>query len=156
MSVSSELRGHTFAAWRFPIQILVWMTCLLSAGTLSSQTLHGFVLTGNPASASGATWTYRDTVNGVIYDLAGVLFKPAGTSKLPAVVLSHGHLSNVTIFTTPIAKEMRNWGLVGTQQSPGRARRISFEPASALISSTRSATSIRHASRRTGTAWEHS
>jgi dienelactone hydrolase len=113
MSVSSELRGHTFAAWRFPIQILVWMTCLLSAGTLSSQTLHGFVLTGNPASASGATWTYRDTVNGVIYDLAGVLFKPAGTSKLPAVVLSHGHLSNVTIFTTPIAKEMRNWGLVG-------------------------------------------
>ena len=89
------------------------MTFLLIAGKVSSQTLHGFVLTGNPASASGATWTYRDTVNGVIYDLAGVLFKPAGTSKLPAVVLSHGHLSNVTIFTTPIAKEMRNWGLVG-------------------------------------------
>ena len=89
------------------------MTFLLIAGKVSSQTLHGFVITGNPASASGATWTYRDTVNGVIYDLAGVLFKPAGTSKLPAVVLSHGHLSNVTIFTTPIAKEMRNWGLVG-------------------------------------------
>ena len=113
MSVSSELRGRTFAAWRFPIQILVWMTCLLSAGTLSSQTLHGFVLTGDPASTNGATWTYRDTVQGIIYDLAGVLFKPAGTSKHPAVVLSHGHLSNVTIFTTPIAREMRSWGLVG-------------------------------------------
>ena len=113
MPVSIGLSARTFAARRAQIQILVWMTCLLNAGTLSSQTLHGFVLTGNPASASGATWTYRDTIQGVIYDLAGVLFKPAGTSKLPAVVLSHGHLSNVTIFTTPIAKEMRNWGLVG-------------------------------------------
>ena len=113
MRVSIGLRGGTFSARGGRVQILLGMACLLNAGTLSSQTLHGFVLTGNPASASGATWTYRDTIQGVIYDLAGVLFKPAGTSKLPAVVLSHGHLSNVTIFTTPIAKEMRNWGLVG-------------------------------------------
>jgi dienelactone hydrolase len=89
------------------------MTFFLINGNASSQTLHGFVLTGDPASANGATWTYRDTLQGVIYNLAGVLFKPAGTSKLPAVILSHGHLSNVTIFTTPIAKEMRAWGLVG-------------------------------------------
>ena len=112
-AVGLRLSGSSFAGWRSRIQILVWMICLMSAGTLSSQTLHGFVLTGNPASADGAIWTYRDTLNGVIYDLAGVLFKPAGTTKLPAVVLSHGHLSNVTIFTTPIAKVMRSWGLVG-------------------------------------------
>jgi dienelactone hydrolase len=89
------------------------MMCVVASWPAAAQTLHGFVLTGDPASTNGATWTYRDTVQGIIYDLAGVLFKPAGTSKLPAVVLSHGHLSNVTIFTTPIAKEMRNWGLVG-------------------------------------------
>ena len=112
MPESVGLGPSRFAARRAPTRILAWLICLLHAGTLSSQTLHGFVLTGDPASANGATWTYRDTVNGVIYDLAGILFKPAGTSKLPAVVLSHGHGSNVTIFSTPIAKEMRPWGLV--------------------------------------------
>ena len=112
MYLSIGLRASTFAARRTRIQTLVWMMCLLNAGTLSSQTLHGFVLTGDPASANGATWTYRDTVQGIIYDLAGILFKPAGTSKLPAVILSHGHGSNVTYFSTPMAKEMRTWGLV--------------------------------------------
>jgi dienelactone hydrolase len=112
MSVSIGLRGRTFAARRAGIQILLWVMCLFNAGTLSSQTLHGFVLTGNPASASGATWTYHDTLNGVMYDLAGILLKPAGTSKLPAVVISHGHNGNVNIYSIDIAKTMRSWGLV--------------------------------------------
>ena len=105
-------KGHTTAARRSRIQILVWMMCLLNAGTLSSQTLHGFVLTGNPASIYGATWTYKDTVNGVNYDLAGILLKPTGTSKLPGVVISHGHDGNVNIYSIDIARTMRSWGLV--------------------------------------------
>ncbi len=113
MIAGFERFTHTLSVRRAPVQILIWTACLALASPTSAQTLKGFVLTGNPASAGGATWTYKDTVNGVIYDLAGILFKPAGTSKLPAVVLSHGHDSNVTIFSTPIAKEMRNWGLVG-------------------------------------------
>ena len=112
MSVSTGLRARTFATRRAGIQILVWTTFLFNAGTLSSQTLHGFVLTGNPASAGGATWTYRDTVNGVIYDLSGILLKPTGTSKLPAVVISHGHGGNVNTYSINIAQEMRAWGLV--------------------------------------------
>jgi len=78
----------------------------------SSGTLHGFVLTGDPTSTNGATWTYRDTVNGVIYDLQGILLKPAGTSKLPAVVISHGHDNSVNTYSIEIARTMRPWGLV--------------------------------------------
>lgn len=81
-------------------------------GRLSSQTLHGFVLAGDPASAGGATWTYRDTVGGVIYDLAGILLKPAVGSNLPAVVISHGHNNNVNTYSMTIAQRMRSWGLV--------------------------------------------
>jgi dienelactone hydrolase len=91
---------------------LLCLLCACYAGSISAQTLKGFVLTGDPASTNGATWTYRDTVEGIIYDLTGVLFKPGGTSKFPAVVLSHGHDSNVNIFTAPVAKVMRPWGLV--------------------------------------------
>jgi len=81
-------------------------------GTASPGTLHGFVLTGNPAGTNGATWTYRDTLAGVIYDLEGILLKPAGTSKLPAVVISHGHDNNVNTYSINIARTMRAWGLV--------------------------------------------
>ena len=84
----------------------------ISRGIASSGTLHGFVLTGNPASTNGATWTYRDTVGGVIYDLEGILLKPAGTSGLPAVVISHGHDNNVNTYSINIARTMRAWGLV--------------------------------------------
>jgi dienelactone hydrolase len=94
------------------ITMLAGILFLLNTATLQAQTLHGFVLTGNPASTGGATWTYKDTVNGVIYDLAGILLKPAGTSKLPGVVISHGHGGNVNTYSINIAQEMRSWGIV--------------------------------------------
>ncbi len=34
----------------------------------------GLTISGNPQSAMGATWTYRDSVNGTRYDLQGILF----------------------------------------------------------------------------------
>jgi hypothetical protein len=101
-----------YAARIAMLVVLAWAASVSSAGTRSAQALHGFVLTGNPASAGGATWTYKDTVNGVIYDLEGILLKPAGTANLPAVVISHGHDGNVNIYSINIAKTMRSWGLV--------------------------------------------
>jgi hypothetical protein len=103
---------RAIAARSTRILILVWTAYMSAAGTLTSQTLHGFVLTGNPTAANGATWTYKDTVNGVIYDLQGILLKPAGTSNLPGVVISHGHDGNVNIYSIDIARTMRSWGLV--------------------------------------------
>lgn len=72
----------------------------------------GFVLTGDPASSAGATWTFRGTVDGVTYDLAGVLLKPAGAGPFPAVVLSHGSEGSASFFASLIGPTMVQWGLV--------------------------------------------
>jgi dienelactone hydrolase len=71
-----------------------------------------FVVIGDPESTSGATWTYRGTVDGVRYDLAGVLMKPTGAGPFPAVVLSHGSDGSAAFFTSAIGPTMRQWGLV--------------------------------------------
>jgi len=112
MTASIGLKPRAAPALRARTHFLLFLVCISWAGTISSQTLHGFVLTGNPTSANGATWTYRDTVNAVIYDLSGILLKPATGSKLPAVVISHGHDGNVNTYSINVAKEMRSWGLV--------------------------------------------
>ena len=49
-----------------------------------------FVVSGDPHSQLGATWTYDSTDDGVRYVLEGVLFTPPGDGPFPAVVLSHG------------------------------------------------------------------
>jgi len=98
---------------RMTAAMLAGLVLFLSpGGSALSVTLHGFVLTGNPTATNGATWTYRDTVAGVIYDLEGILLKPSGTGKLPAVVISHGHDNNVNTYSITIARTMRAWGLV--------------------------------------------
>ena len=38
-----------------------------------------FTLQGDPESTQGATWTYRGSLQGVTFDLQGILLKPAGT-----------------------------------------------------------------------------
>ncbi|GLC25860.1 alpha/beta hydrolase family protein [Roseisolibacter agri] len=72
----------------------------------------GLVLQGDPESAAGATWTYRATVDGVVYDLKGVLFKPRGAGPFPAVVVSHGYGGSAATYSRGIAVEMVRWGLV--------------------------------------------
>jgi dienelactone hydrolase len=74
--------------------------------------LTGFVLDGDPAAASGATWTYRATANGVSYDLQGILFKPAGPGPFPAVIISHGAGGNANGYSRSVARIMIAWGLV--------------------------------------------
>lgn len=71
-----------------------------------------FVITGNPESPGGATWTFRGIVDGVTYDLAGVLLKPPGSGPFPAVVLSHGSEGSGAFFASLIGPTMVQWGLV--------------------------------------------
>lgn len=73
-----------------------------------------FVVSGNPATTTGATWTYDSVDGGVHYVLKGILFKPAtGTGPFPAVVLSHGKGGSPRGYSANIARTMVNWGLVG-------------------------------------------
>src|SRR5512146_2404129 len=73
-------------------------------GTTTLDT--GFVVSGSPESATGATWTYKGTSAGITYDLTGVLFKPAGAGPFPAVVLSHGHDGTAAFYASLIAPTM--------------------------------------------------
>lgn len=72
-----------------------------------------FVLSGDPESAQGATWTYKGSLDGVTFDLQGILLKPAGGGPFGAVVISHGAGGNVGALPRTLAIEMRRWGLVG-------------------------------------------
>jgi dienelactone hydrolase len=72
----------------------------------------GFTLAGDPESPAGATWTFRGTLDGVAYDLQGVLLKPRSPSPHPAVIISHGAGGNANGYARAIAQEMVQWGLV--------------------------------------------
>lgn len=71
-----------------------------------------FVVTGDPRSADGASWTYRATDQGVAYALEGVLFVPNGAGPFPAVVLSHGKGGTPQGYSSRIARTMVSWGMV--------------------------------------------
>jgi dienelactone hydrolase len=71
-----------------------------------------FLVTGNPQSAQGATWTYDSTDDGVRYVLRGVLFAPSGTGPFPAVVLSHGKGGTPQAYSANVGRFMVTWGLV--------------------------------------------
>lgn len=77
-------------------------------GTVTAK----LVVTGDPTSTAGATWSYRDTVAGVVYDMAGVLRKPAGAGPFPAVIISHGFGGNARGYSNNVGAEMVQWGLV--------------------------------------------
>jgi dienelactone hydrolase len=69
-------------------------------------------VTGNPESASGATWTMTGTLDGTPVDLHGVLLKPRGDGPFPAVVLSHGAGGDAQSYGRALGTIMRTWGLV--------------------------------------------
>jgi len=71
-----------------------------------------FVVSGNPRSSLGATWTYRSTDGGVRYALEGVLFVPNGTGPFPAVVISHGKGGTPRGYSATIGRTMVGWGMV--------------------------------------------
>jgi len=100
---------------RSPIR--VWFSAiLLFAGLLGASAIPAhtatFTLVGDPTSTNGATWTLKDTVDAVIYDLTGILLEPSGVGPYPAVLVSHGAGGNAYGYSRTIARTMRDWGLV--------------------------------------------
>ncbi len=71
-----------------------------------------FSLQGDPESAQGATWTFRGTLEGVRFDLQGVLLKPRGAGPFGAVVISHGYSGSAANYARAVGREMVQWGLV--------------------------------------------
>lgn len=91
------------------------LSTTLACGASSNVTTSpgtDFVVTGNPESSSGASWTYQGTVDGTKYDLSGVLYKPSGAGPFPAVILSHGSDGSAGFFASLVAPTMVQWGLV--------------------------------------------
>jgi len=74
--------------------------------------LTGLTITGNPESTLGATWTYQNTVNGVVYDLQGRLYKPIGTGIFPSIIVNHGTGGNINGYSKNASQEMVTWGFV--------------------------------------------
>ena len=64
-------------------------------------------ITGDPESASGATWALVGRLDGTTVDLQGILLKPGGRGPFPAVVLSHGAGSNAQVYGGPLGRVMR-------------------------------------------------
>lgn len=69
-------------------------------------------LQGDAESAQGATWTYRGSLDGVAFDLEGILLKPRGPGPFPAVIISHGAGGSATGYSRAVGGEMVRWGLV--------------------------------------------
>ena len=86
--------------------------CGGAARLTTSPGTDSFVITGNPESSTGATWTFKGNVDGTRYDLAGVVYKPSGAGPFPAVILSHGSDGSAAFFASLIAPTMVQWGLV--------------------------------------------
>ena len=81
------------------------------AGTVA-DTAGTFIVSGDPESPDGATWTFRGRGDGVTYDLTGVLLKPPGPGPFGAVVLSHGFEGSAALIARLMGPAMVHWGLV--------------------------------------------
>jgi dienelactone hydrolase len=82
------------------------------ARTEANADCEAFSIQGDPRAMAGATWTYRSTDSGVPYSLEGVLFIPAGSGPFPGIVISHGKGGSARNYSSNIARQVVNWGLV--------------------------------------------
>ena len=69
------------------IQQIVLSLCICLTLNTYAQ-LPGLVITGVADSPLGATWTYSATIDSVVYNLKGLLYKPAGAGSFPAVIIN--------------------------------------------------------------------
>jgi dienelactone hydrolase len=111
---------------RYSLAFLISMALLMAPGLQAGEAstarsdnpteptvnCSAFVVTGDPRSAGGATWTYQSTDSGTRYVLEGVLFLPAGAGPFPAVIISHGKGGAPRGYSANVARNMVAWGLV--------------------------------------------
>jgi dienelactone hydrolase len=81
-------------------------------GTPSLRSGPALVITGDPESAAGATWTLTGVLEGTSVNLQGILLKPRGRGPFPAVVLSHPAGGTAESYGRELGGVMRKWGLV--------------------------------------------
>jgi dienelactone hydrolase len=81
-------------------------------GTLSLPGRPALLISGDPESEDGATWTLSGMLDGTYVDLQGILLKPHGRGPFPAVVLSHPSGGTAQSYGHKLGAVMRNWGLV--------------------------------------------
>lgn len=84
----------------------------VNAGASQSPDSGSFAVSGDPRRAGGAPWAFRGVVDGVRYDLTGVLVVPAGPGPFPAVVLSHGSGGSARMIMNDVGLTMAGWGFV--------------------------------------------
>ena len=71
-----------------------------------------FIIDGDPQQPAGAPWSFRGAVDGVGYDLTGVILVPSGAGPFPAVVLSHGSQGSARFISNEVGRTMVTWGFV--------------------------------------------
>src|SRR5215467_1330779 len=71
-----------------------------------------FVIDGDPRQPAGAPWSFRGTVDGVRYELNGVILAPGGAGPFPAVILSHGSQGSARFISNEVGRTMVTWGFV--------------------------------------------
>ena len=92
--------------------LLVALPASAQTGVRPRVNCSAFVVSGDPHSNAGATWTYHSTDVGVAYALEGILFVPPGSGPFPGVVVSHGKGGTPSAYSANVARVMVGWEMV--------------------------------------------
>src|SRR5690242_10612779 len=75
-----------------------------SAPSTATSDSAAFTIAGDPRQPEGAPWSLRQSVDGVRYELTGVILVPDGPGPFPAVVLSHGSAGSARTIASEVGR----------------------------------------------------